>query len=553
MERELEVKDAHENWTSEEAAPESKMTVYFMMKHSKHNVKKLERTLLSVSDPASKAYGKHLSKEQISKILPVSDKAVSAVKNLFKRHGVSKADISSNFNNDMIQVRLTTKQAEEMFGTKVSKFTHKSKTSIQLHRAVTSYSLPAEVAQHVDFIGDLVTLPNVRESILAGADVGGRGNWPNSCDGDSETTSGCKGLVQPAVLNQRYQVDANTTAVPKNSMGVAEFQGQYYDADDLNLFGTGCHKNVTVDVTVGTNEPAGCGLGGCVESLLDIEYIRGVSPEIPLTVIYASEYSLLNYAMKLQSMDSPPLVNSVSYGNDEKQQVSKEYIFNTATQFMKVGAMGLSVLFASGDQGVCGREGCGLFVKKFHPDFPAACPYVTAVGGTDFVTYDIGEEQAWADSGGGFSDHFDIPSWQADAVSGYKSNPAADLPKQSYWNNTGRGYPDVSALGGTHTPYCVVTGKHAEGVAGTSASSPTVAAIFAKLNGIRLSAGKSPLGFLNPFIYKNADAFNDVTKGQNGENQGERIGFKAIEGWDPATGFGTPNYATLAKAVEALP
>lgn len=42
----------------------------------------------------------------------------------------------------------------------------------------------------------------------------------------------------------------------------------------------------------------------------------------------------------------------------------------------------------------------------------------------------------------------------------------------------------------------------AEGVAGTSAASPTAAAIFARLNGVRLAAGKPPLGFLNPFIYQ---------------------------------------------------
>jgi len=42
-----------------------------------------------------------------------------------------------------------------------------------------------------------------------------------------------------------------------------------------------------------------------------------------------------------------------------------------------------------------------------------------------------------------------------------------------------------------------------EGVAGTSASCPVVAGVFALLNGIRLEAGKPALGYLNPFIYKN--------------------------------------------------
>ena len=85
------------------------------------------------------------------------------------------------------------------------------------------------------------------------------------------------------------------------------------------------------------------------------------------------------------------------------------------------------------------------------------------------------------------------------------------------------------------------------GVDGTSAATPVVAAIFAKLNDLRLRAGKPPMGFLNPFIYANPTAFNDVTTGCN--NNGGKYGFTATKGWDPATGLGTPNYALLKKLV----
>lgn len=77
-------------------------------------------------------------------------------------------------------------------------------------------------------------------------------------------------------------------------------------------------------------------------------------------------------------------------------------------EFQKLGSRGVSILFASGDQGVWGRE--GAFGGKFHPDFPSGSPYVTAVGGTDLkVKSVIGEETAWTGSGGGFSDAFPIP------------------------------------------------------------------------------------------------------------------------------------------------
>lgn len=50
---------------------------------------------------------------------------------------------------------------------------------------------------------------------------------------------------------------------------------------------------------------------------------------------------------------------------------------------------------------------------------------------------------------------------------------------------------------------------------GTSASSPVFASIIALINDRLVAAGKPVLGFLNPFIYSNPDAFTDVTVGKN--------------------------------------
>jgi len=301
---------------------------------------------------------------------------------------------------------------------------------------------------------------------------------------------------------------------------------------------------VTVDVDVGKNEDS-----AGVESELDIEYIKGVSPGIKLSVFYQAEFSLLSWMTKVNGMEDGPLVHSVSYGNDERQQTGIAYMDSCNVQFMKAGTRGLSVLFASGDQGVCGRSGCGFFSKHFNPDFPAGSPYVTSVGGTDFAGDSIGEETAWTGSGGGFSDNFGIPDWQKDLVAAYKADPSANLPPQKMWNNTGRGYPDISALGGQKAPYCVVSNGAAAGVAGTSAACPTAASVFSRVNGALLKAGKKPLGFLNPFIYQNAAAFNDVTSGCNsgGEFVFKKC-FTAIKGWDPATGVGTPNFVAMLAA-----
>ena len=90
--------------------------------------------------------------------------------------------------------------------------------------------------------------------------------------------------------------------------------------------------------------------------------------------------------------------------------------------------------------------------------------------GTDFETKNVvGNETTWADGGGGFSDTFAIPSWQSAAVAAFKTSSGSNLPKAAWWNNTGRGYPDVAALAGQKNPYCIVTAGTAAGVAGTSA------------------------------------------------------------------------------------
>lgn len=231
-------------------------------------------------------------------------------------------------------------------------------------------------------------------------------------------------------------------------------------------------------------------------------------------------------------------------------------MYTANAEFMKVGTRGATIFFASGDQGVWGRTGSDGRPHRFHPDFPADSPYITAVGGTDFVTKSVvGEEKTWNDGGGGFSATFAIPEWQSKVVAGYKTlaQQQGVLPDAKLFNDTGRGYPDVSALAGLVNPYCVFAGGKGQaiGVGGTSASSPVVAGVFALLNEQRLAAKKPPLGPLNQLLYSfDGQGFNDVTKGKNNAD-GEQ-GFTAIKGWDPATGWGTPDYSVLKKLVMSM-
>ena len=160
-------------------------------------------------------------------------------------------------------------------------------------------------------------------------------------------------------------------------------------------------------------------------------------------------------------------------------------------------------------------------------------------------------------SGGGFSKQFgQSPNakWQMSDVARYLNVVSHDapFPPTGSFSAKGRATPDVSALG---EGFQVYQSGRVMAVGGTSASAPTFAGIVSLLNEHRLQNGKKPLGFLNPFLYQNADAFTDVVKGTNAIGRGTgpiKYGFNCTKGWDPATGHGTPNFEKLLKAVDAL-
>ena len=121
----------------------------------------------------------------------------------------------------------------------------------------------------------------------------------------------------------------------------------------------------------------------------------------------------------------------------------------------------------------------------------------------------VPEEGYW--SGGGFSNYWPTPDYQASTVASYLKNSAPQYGNTIYgtpfYNVSGRGYPDVAALGLNIILYA---GGEPGLIGGTSASAPIFSSIITLINEQRLAANKSTVGFLNPTLYKNPDAFNDV-------------------------------------------
>lgn len=246
---------------------------------------------------------------------------------------------------------------------------------------------------------------------------------------------------------------------------------------------------------------------------------------------------------------------------------------------MKLGLQGHTFVWASGDYGVAsfpgddGSQGClGDDQTIYNPSFPT-CPYVTNVGATrlyDNQTVNDPESALQANLGagaelfasaGGFANYFPVPDYQASAVSDYFANHDPGLPSYvanadatnigadgGIYNRAGRGFPDVSANGAEFQAYNDLTDFH---FYGTSLAAPIWGSIITLINEERTAVGKGPVGFLNPTLYANPGVFNDI---KNGSNPGcNSKGFSAVEGWDPVTGLGTPQYPKLLDLYLSLP
>jgi subtilase family serine protease len=220
----------------------------------------------------------------------------------------------------------------------------------------------------------------------------------------------------------------------------------------------------------------------------------------------------------------------------------------------------VTVVAASGDIGVVG-EPCqlfkgltgGAFIPVKEVNLPASDPLVLAAGGTTLTAgHKTGAyigESAWGlpfgnpgtqfqASGGGLGRVFSRPTYQ-DHVPGIGAY---------------RAVPDVAADASPHTGMAVVTatggGKYTiTGSGGTSASAPMWAGLVALADQY---AGHR-LGFVNAAIYRIGHsalyhkALHDVTAGNNTVRFPPKTinGYHAAHGWDPVTGWGSPNAGAL--------
>jgi kumamolisin len=275
--------------------------------------------------------------------------------------------------------------------------------------------------------------------------------------------------------------------------------------------------------------------------MLDIEVAGAVAPGAKIVVYFApnTDAGFLD-AINQAAMDKThkPSVISISWGGPESSWTAQSLQnYNSALQ--AAAAVGVTVCCASGDNGSTDGSSDG----SDQVDFPSSSPYSLACGGTslDISGSAIASEVVWNDlpnggaTGGGVSATFPLPSYQANAK----------VPPSANSGGPGRGVPDVAGDADPQTGYLVQADGSQFVVGGTSAVAPLWAGLVALFNQMI----GTPVGYLNPNLYQKvalaAGTFNDITSGDNGD-------YKAGPGWDPCSGWGSPNGARILQSLMSV-
>ena len=335
----------------------------------------------------------------------------------------------------------------------------------------------------------------------------------------------------PPQVAQAYQWPSTATGAGE-TIGIIELGGGYRTADldaYFKTLGLAAPSITAVSVDKGKNAPSNAS-GADGEVMLDIEVASSVAPGAKVVVYFTpnTDQGFTDaITTAVHDATNNPSVISISWGGPEANWTAQAMTaLDAACQ--SAAALGVSITVAAGDNG----SSDGLTGNNV--DFPASSPHVLACGGTklDANGSTLISEVVWNElanndgaTGGGVSNQFPQPTWQA----------TANVPKPS-GSTGGRGVPDVSGDADPNTGYTIRVDGETTVIGGTSAVAPLWAGLIAVAN----QQLGTKVGFIQPAIYaaKAASAFNDITEGNN-------PAFSAGPGWDACTGLGSPKASAL--------
>jgi subtilase family serine protease len=358
----------------------------------------------------------------------------------------------------------------------------------------------------------------------------------------NETGSGPGGGLIPSDIRTAYNLTGATLTGAGQTLAVFELDG--YTASDITGYETAFSlpnmplQNVLVDNVTGA---AG---SGADEVTLDIELQIALAPHATKMLVYEGPNSGQGVIDTYNRIATDNLAKTIStsWGLAEGE-VGGSFLTAENPIFQQMATQGQSIFAAAGDHGAYDND------STLSVDDPGSQPYVVSVGGTTLTTNGAGgpwsSETTWDwgggpggyAGGGGISSYWTIPSYQSQV---------GVVTAASGASSTMRNVPDVSLDADPNSGYSIYfQGSWSSIFGGTSCAAPLWAAFTALVNQQRVALGKGPLGFANPSLYtvgvgaRYTTDFHDIADGSN------NLYYRAVTGYDLATGWGSYNGANL--------
>jgi kumamolisin len=461
----------------------------------------------------------HFKREEFAQQFGANQADIDEVKKFASSHGL--AVVQEHPARRTVVLAGTVAQFNRAFGVDLERFEHESGSYRGRSGPV---HLPDELHGKVEGVFGLDDRPQARPHF--------RGRPQGNVHWRAASNS-----FTPIQLASLYNFPAGTGH--GECIGIIELGGGYRPADLKKYFSeisVPLPKVTAVSVDHGKNHPTGDPNGPDGEVMLDIEVAGAIAPAAHIAVYFApnTDQGFLDaITTAIHDTTNKPSVISISWGGPESswtQQALTAY----DQAFQAAAAMGITICAAAGDNG----SGDGATDGSDNVDFPASSPYALACGGTSLQASgnSISSETVWNDgaqggaTGGGISGVFPLPPYQEGLSAALTTGGTKPLAH--------RGVPDVAGDADENTGYDVRVDGSDTVIGGTSAVAPLWSGLIARIN----STNGKPAGYLNPILYQNQPAFNDITQGNNGD-------FAAARGWDACSGMGTPNGSMIASAL----
>jgi subtilase family serine protease len=558
----------------------------------------LERLLIEQQDRSSPNYHRWLTPEEFGSRFGLSQPDMDKVAGWLRDRGFSIEEIPPS--RTSIAFSGSAAQIETAFQTEIHRYIVDGETH---YANATSPSVPEAFA---DVVLALVSLNDFRPKAPVSAVGSLKSDYTNSVSGHHFLTPDDFATIYDLKPLYANGVDGSGQVIAimgQTDWGVigADVQTFWSEAGTPNRAGSSAPMSLPLPLprpvgaspaifTVLTGADPGTLNGDVQEASLDIEWAGAVARNASLVYVNStSAFVSLQYAVQ---HNLAPVI-TISYSECEQNVSSNDLMVFTQIG-QQANAQGETILASSGDNGAAGCDrGVSTATRGLSVHYPAALPYVTGVGGTQFNeasgTYwsntnnavngsamSYIPEMAWnesstsglASSGGGVSNLFQKPGWQAGP--GVPNDGSRDVPDVALASAGHDGYlvctESFNPSADTFSPTCV-NGFHDAGGGlpyffGTSASAPAFAGIVALLDQATNSSQGNINSILYPLALASPGAFHDVMAGNNrvacqtnppstncpltGAEAG-MIGYDAGPGYDLVTGLGSVDASVLVN------